>query len=83
MIMSSRKPPKDLAVPLPTTSRRSRRTDPIPTVEEAKRRLAAAAGIRQPWLTVSPENEAAMEEMEKIAGGCFVGPADWRAVDTE
>jgi len=83
MIMSSRKPPKDQPVAPPKPSRRSRRADPIPTVEEAKRRLAAAAGIRQPWLTVSPENEAAMEEMEKIAGGWFVGPADWRAVDTE
>jgi hypothetical protein len=32
---------------------------------------------------MSAEDEAAMEEMEKIAGGWFVGPADWRAVDKE
>ncbi len=82
MIMSSRKPSKNPPVAQPKTSRRPRLADPIPTVEEAKRRLAAAAGIPQPWLIMSPENEAAMEEMENIAGGWFVGPADWRAVDT-
>ncbi len=83
VIMSARKPPKDRPVALPTTSSRSRRADPIPTVEEAKRRLAlaAAAGLHEPWLTMSAEDEAAMEEMEKIAGGWFVGPADWQAVD--
>lgn len=77
--------PKNRPVALPATSRRSRRADPIPTVAEAKRRLAlaAAAGLNGPWLNMSDENQAAMEEMEKIAGGCFVGPADWRAADTE
>jgi hypothetical protein len=34
-------------------------------------------------LTTSAEDEAAMEEMERIAGDWFLGPADWRAVDTE
>ncbi len=81
--MSARKPPKDRLVALPTTTRRSRGANPIPTVEEAKRRLAAAAGIPQPWLTISAEDEVAMEEMEKIAGGWFVGPANWWAVETE
>ncbi len=31
--------------------RRVRTVDPIPTVDEAKRRLAAAAGAPEPWLT--------------------------------
>jgi hypothetical protein len=83
--MGVRKPPKDRLVSLPTTSRRSRRADPIPTVEEANRRLAlaAAAGLHEPWLTMTAEDEAAMEEMAKAAGGWFLGPADWRAVDKE
>jgi len=34
-------------------------------------------------LTTSTEDEAAMEEMERIAGYWFLGPAEWRAVDTE
>jgi hypothetical protein len=83
MIMSSRKPPKYRAVALPATSRHSRRPDPIPTVEEAKRRLAAAAGLPQPWLTMSAEDAAAVAEAEKAAGGWLLGAADWRAADTE
>ncbi len=40
------------ALPPETRSRRRVRTvDPIPTVDEAKRRLAAAAGAPEPWLT--------------------------------
>jgi len=41
----------------------------IPTVDEAKRRLAEAAGRPEPWLT--PEGMAILEQAEDISFGVF------------
>ncbi len=49
--MSTRTPYKGRPAALPKTEGRARVVDPIPTVDEAKRRLAAAAGAPEPWLT--------------------------------
>lgn len=53
MTVSTRTPYKARSVSLSRLggSKRSHAPDPIPTVEEAKRRLAEAAGRPQPWLT--------------------------------
>ncbi len=52
----------------------------IPTVEEAKRRLAAAAGRPEPWLT--PEGMAMLEQAEEASGGVF-GPKTYQPSDAE
>jgi len=57
--------------------------DPIPTVEEAKRRLAAASGRDQPWLHLTPEFKEAMAQAEDAAGGWLVGPEVYRPSDAE
>jgi hypothetical protein len=57
--------------------------DPIPTVEEAKRRLAAASGRDRPWLHMTPEFEAQMAEAEEAAGGWLVGPDVYKPSDAE
>ncbi len=70
---------------LPETGgrKRARAADPIPTLEEAKRRLAAAAGRDRPWLHLTPEFEAQMAEAEEEAGGRLVGPEVYRPSDAE
>jgi len=63
-------------------AKRARAADPIPTVEEAKRRLAAAAGRPQPWLT--PEGIALLAQAEEVADGRpHFGPAVYRPSDAE
>jgi hypothetical protein len=80
MTMSTPKPPK--ALPLSRSNAALRRCvpteDSIPTIEEAKRRLAAAGP--DPWLT--PKGIEALAEAEEASGGWIIGPADWRAART-
>jgi hypothetical protein len=45
------RPVHPIAPPRPGGSKRATELDVIPTVDEAKRRLAAAAGRARPWLT--------------------------------
>jgi hypothetical protein len=81
MTVSTRTPNKARPV-VPTRlggSRRVRAGDPIPTVEEAKRRLAAAGP--DPWLT--PEGIDALGQAEEAAGGWLVGPKVYRPSDAE
>jgi len=75
MIVSSRKPQNRRPAVTSGKTRRERLVDPIPTIEEARRRLAAAAGRPEPWLTMSDEDAAAMAKAEEEAGGWLVGPA--------
>jgi len=81
MIVSARTPPEDLAVTRLTVSARSLLpvADRIPTVREAKRRLAAASP--DPWLTA--DGIAALREAEKTAGGWLLGPANDQPAATD
>ncbi len=74
MTVSIRTPQKGRPTALPARGARVRAVGPIPTVEEAKRRLAAAAGRDRPWLTMNAEDEEAMARAEDAAGGRLVGP---------
>ncbi len=48
----STRTPKAHPATLPSSgARRSHTAEPIPTLEEARKRLAAAAGRPRPWLT--------------------------------
>jgi hypothetical protein len=74
MIVSARTPPEDLAMTRLTVSARPLLpvADRIPTVREAKRRLAAAGP--DPWLTA--DGIAALGEAEQAAGGWLLGAAN-------
>ncbi len=73
MTMNARTPLKPQGAPLSSSGSRphARVVQAIPTVEEAKRRLAEAAGRPEPWLT--PEGMAMLEQAEEASGGVF-GP---------
>ncbi len=81
--MSTRTPFKGRPAALPARGARMRAVDSIPTVEEAKRRLAAAAGRDRPWLTMSAEDAEAMTRAEDAAGGWLVGPEVYRPPEAE
>lgn len=81
--MSTRTPSKNRPVARSITRSRMPVVDPIPTVAEAKRRLAAAAGRAQPWLHLTPEFEEAMARAEEEAGGFLAGPEDYPPPDAE
>jgi hypothetical protein len=83
MTGSTRTPHKGRPAARPATGKNARAVDPIPTVEEAKRRLAAACGRERPWLHLTPEFEAQMAEAEDAAGGWLVGPEIYRPSDAE
>jgi hypothetical protein len=83
MTMSIRTPPKGRPGELAKTKGRGRIVDTIPTIEEAKRRLAAAAGRDRPWLHLAPEFEVQMAEVEEAAGGWLVGPEVYQPSDAE
>jgi len=70
--VSTRTPPTNRTVTRSVA--RSRAADPIPTIAEAKRRLAAAAGREQPWLHLTPAFKEAMARAEEEAGGFLGGP---------
>lgn len=72
--MSTRTPSKNRPAARPVTRLRAHSLASIPTVAEAKRRLAAAAGRAQPWLHLSPEFEEAMARAAEEAGGFLGGP---------
>jgi len=72
--MSTRTPSKNRPAASPVTRLRAPALDSIPTVAEAKRRLAAAAGREQPWLHLTPAFEEAMARAEEEAGGFLGGP---------
>jgi hypothetical protein len=75
IIVSSRTAPNRADAATTDKTRRKRFAHPIPTIEEAKRRLAAAAGRPEPWLTMSVEDAAAVAKAEEEAGGWLLGPA--------
>lgn len=79
--MSTRTTPKDDTVVTLNVSGRPllRVADRIPTVKEAKRRLAAAGP--DPWLTA--DGIAALGEAEEAAGGWLLGPATYQPADME
>ncbi len=72
--MSTRTPSKNRMSARSITRRPEPAADPIPTIAEAKRRLAAAAGREQPWLHLTPEFKEAMARAEEEAGGFLGGP---------
>jgi len=51
MTVSTRKPKADPATLSRSGGNRSHAAEPIPTLEEAQKRLTAAAGRPRPWLT--------------------------------
>ena len=79
MTVSSRTSSADRLAGLSDTGRRKRAQvqDTLPTVEEAKRRLAEAAGRPQPWLT--PEGRAVFAD----AATEDLGPKAYRSSDPE
>jgi len=56
MTVSTRTPKANPVTLRPRVGKRSLAAEPIPTLEEARERLAAAAGRPRPWLT--PEGMA-------------------------
>ncbi len=81
--MSTRTPSKKRPAARSLTRLRAPALDPIPTIAEAKRRLAAAAGREQPWLHLTPEFEEAMARAEEEAGGFLGGPEAYPLSDEE
>jgi hypothetical protein len=51
MTVATRKPKADPATLPPSGGKRSHAAEPVPTLEEVRARLAAAAGRPRPWFT--------------------------------